>query len=327
MKKLFYLLLALTLAFSACNSGNQGQSQAQTTAAVSTDPSINLDLGSLMDLVKTSRDVNDIEVRLNQPGGINFCDIDNDGNVDYIRVVEYNNPPIVGYKFIAVTPNFEKQVATIEFNRSNNSAYAQGNPAYYGHNSYYNTQFTLTDWLILNYMFSPHVIYISPYHYGYYRPGYTRYRSVSRSAYYSSPRVSTTRYTTTKTVTSPSYNTNKANIDAKRQTLDNRSLSNQKSFKQDFKTRDANAAPVNSNGFKSKPASAPTASAAPKSSSSSSGKSSWGSSSSSSSGKSSSWGSSNSSSSGKSSSWGSSSSSSGRSSSSSSSGRSSGGRR
>jgi uncharacterized membrane protein YgcG len=240
-KHLFLLVCTIALLISACgpnNCPNNAYGQGQTVAVTSSDPSINLDLNALLDIVKTSRDANEIESRVNQPNGINYCDIDNDGQVDYIKVAEYQNGIKRGYNFYALTNNGDKQVAQVEFDNNTNTAFVQGNPSYYSYNNYYSTSFA-TDWLIWSYLYRPHVIYVSPYHYGYYRPGYYHYRTISRTSYYSRPAYSHYRSTQYKS------------IDNRRQTLNNRSLSNQKSFNRDFKVRDPNKK-VNASGFKSK---------------------------------------------------------------------------
>ena len=189
MKKLLFLLVC-TIIICACSPNQQNQNFSdQTSSSVSADPSINLDLQALMNLVKTSRDATDIERKLNQPYGINNCDLDNDGKVDYIKVVEYGNMPVVGYKFYATLQTGDKLVAQIELNKNSNTANIQGNPSYYGNNNNYQSSFTLTDWIILSYMFSPHSYYVSPYRYGYYGSYYSPYSCVSRSSYYSRPYV------------------------------------------------------------------------------------------------------------------------------------------
>jgi len=208
MKKLLFLLVC-TILIVACSPNQQDQNYSDmTSSSVNTDTSVNLDLQALMNLVKTSRDANEIERKLNQPYGINNCDLDHDGKVDFLKVVEYGNGSIVGYRFFDVLSSGDKQIAQIEINKNNSNASMQGNPAYYGNNNYYQSNFTLTDWIILSYMFSPHTCYYSPYHYGYYGSYYSPYRYSSRSSYYSRPYVVNKTTVVNKTVVINNHTTN-----------------------------------------------------------------------------------------------------------------------
>ena len=60
-----------------------------TVTANDSDAVTGLDLQAVGDLFKDSKNLDEFEKNLNDPdNGINNLDLDNDGNVDYIRAVE-----------------------------------------------------------------------------------------------------------------------------------------------------------------------------------------------------------------------------------------------
>ncbi len=171
----------------------------------------NLNLQALGELVKNSKNAQEIEEKLNVSGSINNLDLNGDGNVDYIKVTEYGDGNSKGFSFtVDLASNDSQEIATIEVNKgsSNVEMNIQGNEQLYGNNNHYNSSFGLTDLLIMNYLFSPyHRPYFSPYHYGYYPGFYHSYRAVPMVSYNS--RVSSITKTTTITKNSkPSVKSN-----------------------------------------------------------------------------------------------------------------------
>jgi VCBS repeat-containing protein len=324
MKKLFFTLVA-AIALTSCNNNpnyNQGQVvvnpyQAQTVNTVSVTPEVqnlgdNLNLQALGELVKNSTSAQDIENKLNQQGSINNLDLNNDGQVDYIKVTEYGSGNQRGFSFtVDVADGQTQEIATIEVAQGANNAQMniQGNQQLYGNNGYYQSSYSLTDLMIMSYLFRPHPYYYSPYHYGYYPSYYHSYRSRPYSSYRTSMTKTTSRTTitrttrpstTTRTIASPNANKSASSVTARAKSLSAPTRS-QKAF---TTTSTARRTPSTS-GFGTRSSSS-SASSSPRRSSSS-----WGGSSSSSSKSSGSgWGSSSRSSSRSSgSSWGSSSSS------------------
>jgi hypothetical protein len=310
MKQIFILLVSV-LTLVSCESSNQ-RSNVIVTAET---PNLGngLDLQALGEIVKNSTSAQEVENKLNQPNSINNLDLDGDGQVDYIKVTEYGSGSNRGFSFTVDTNDGSSQeIASVEINRVNNqqaNMSIHGNQNIYGHNSHYSSSFGLTDLLILNYLFNPHPVYVSPWRYGYYPNTYRRYTPVAHSNY--TNRVSSTtrttkitRTTVTKQSSSPNKHLSSASVNARTKSLAAPTTS-QKSF---TKTSTSNSRP-NTSGFKSSTSS----SSKPLSTSSSSSRSGgFGSSSKSSytpSKSSSSWGSSSSSKPKSSSSWGSSSSS------------------
>ena len=315
MKKLFISLVAV-LALTSCNQGNQGYNQGQVIVqpyqaqsaqpTVSVTPEVanlgdNLNLQALGELVKNSTSAQDIENKLNQSGSINNLDLNNDGQVDYIKVTEYGSGTQRGFSFTVDVANGQTQeVATIEVAQGSSNAQMniQGNQQLYGNNGYYQSSYSLTDLMIMHYLFAPHRPYYSPYHYGYYPSYYHSYRSTPYGSYRN--RMSTTTRTTTITrTTTPSTTTRtisspNANKSASSVTARAKSMAAPTTSQKAFTTTSAARQRPTTSGFGNRTASNTTSSRPVRSSSS------WGSSSSSSrrssgsgsSSRSSSWGSS-----------------------------------
>ena len=209
MKRLFIALIA-TLALTSCKDNNE-YDNAQGVVnqpTISVTPEVanlgdNLNLQALGELVKNSTSAQDIEDKLNSPNSINNLDLDNDGNVDYIKVTEYGSGNQRGFSFTVDLANSQSQeIATIEVNQGNDGAQmnVHGNQQLYGSGAHYQSHYSLTDLMIMHYLFAPHVYYHSPYHYGYYPRYYHPYRSTPYNSYRT--RVSTTTKTTRITRTS-----------------------------------------------------------------------------------------------------------------------------
>lgn len=315
MKKIF-LALACLVALSSCDS-NQNYRQGEVyvnepdviVTPTASNLGDNLNLQALGELVKTSTNAQDIENKLNTTGSINNLDLDGDGSVDYIKVTEYGTGDSRGFSFTVDLPNNEKQeIATIEIQKGANSAAMniQGNQQVYGNSAYYQSHYSLSDLMIMSYLFSYHSPYYSPYRYGYYPSYYHSYRSIPVTSY--NTRVSTTTRTSKITRTStPSSSLKSPNSSYVSKTVNTRSqsLANPTRSQKSFTKTSTSASRPSTSGFGNRKA---TASPSPSATSSSrTGASKFGSSSRSSSSRSSSMGSSSRSSSSRSSSFGSSS--------------------
>lgn len=282
MKKVLLLSLAI-IAMSCNNSSNQGQGQVYVNDVQPSQPSVtvtpevsnlgdNLDLQALGTIVQKSQNAQDIENALNSDGSINNLDLDGDGNVDYIKVTEYGSGNTRGFSFTVDLPNDQSQeVATIELNKNGNNAQMNinGNQQLYGQNNSYQSNISVSDLLIMSYLFSNHNYYHSPYRYGYYPNHYRSYRSVPVRSYSSRVTPYRTNTTITKTTTrttskiaSPNATKSSPVVSARVKSM-SAPTSSQRSFKST-----TNSKPVTS-GFKStKPSKYVTSSPRSKSSSS-----------------------------------------------------------
>ena len=177
MKNLFLLLSAITisLALFSCNPQpvaytNYSQAQSPQVDVQQTVPVQNFDAQGFGNLVKQNQNPQALENALNTPNnGINNMDLDNDGQADYLNVVE-NGP-----NQLSVVDN-NTNVCNVNISNVNNQAYVQivGVPTYCGQNYNYSYYSPMTSFLLWHYMFSHHSYYHSPYHYGYYPRTYHR---------------------------------------------------------------------------------------------------------------------------------------------------------
>jgi hypothetical protein len=145
------------------------------------DISYNLDLKAVASIFGDSRNLEEFEMKLNDyDSQISNLDLNNDGEVDYLRVIESheNNVHVVVIQAVLGRDIFQ-DVATIVVERDRNrKIYVQiiGDPYMYGHNYiiepvYYRTPFIYSYFWGRNYR-----AWHSPYYWGYY-PTYYRYRN------------------------------------------------------------------------------------------------------------------------------------------------------
>lgn len=273
------LAVACLVALSSCDHNNNGYNNGRVVVNepnVVVTPEVtnlgdNLDLQALGELVKSSNNAEDIENKLNTSGSINNLDLDGDGSVDYIKVTEYGDGNTRGFSFTVELAGGEKQeIATIDIEKGASTAAMniQGNQQIYGGNAYYQSHYSLSDLMIMHYLFTPHRYFYSPYHYGYYPSYYHSYRSTPVSAYRS--RVSSTTKTTkiTRTTTSnskvksPNSSYSSKKVSTRAQTLANPTRS-QKAF---TKTSSSKSKPSTS-GFGTKSSSSYKSSGSSRSSS------------------------------------------------------------
>jgi hypothetical protein len=284
MKKLLFMLSIATLIIS-CNEGkttNYNQRTVSITPEV-TNLGDNLNLQALGELVKNSDSAEDIENKLNSDGSINNLDLNDDGQVDYVNVREYEDGTNRGFSFTVDLPNNEKQeIATIDLSKVQNDAQMdiKGNEQLYGNNGYHQSRYSLSDVMIMSYLFSNHRPYYSPYHYGHYPRNYHTYQSVPRSSY--SSRISKTTKTTS-VIRTNKPSTSSSNKVSSNLTPRAKTLSAPKTSQKSFTTTSASRQKPKTSGFSnasktSKPSSS-FGSSSSRSKPSSSKSSSWGSSS------------------------------------------------
>jgi len=170
----FGMIFAFSL-FQTCSS----RSKPVSADVIAKEYAKGLDLKAVSELAKRSRDAADFEKRLNTPGEkVNNLDLNDDGNVDYIKVQEYGSGNERGFSLtVEVAPGKVQEVATIEFVRDGDRVAMQtsGNESMYGSGQHYHSSFGLGDMLLLSWLFSDRGgHYASPYGYGNYPPYYAR---------------------------------------------------------------------------------------------------------------------------------------------------------
>ena len=263
MRKIFSLVM-LVLVLASCNT--TGQNNVVVTSSQSTNNNIQVsaenipgfNVPAFANLVKTTANPQVLEQQINDvSSGLNTLDLDKDGNVDYLKVVERQNQLVV----IDEIPNNQITIATLNIT-PNGDVNVSGVPTYCGQNYNYHNHYSLTDAILLSYLLRPHPYYIPRYHYGYY-PSYYHRRTVvySRTRIISSPSYrSSVRTTTSYSRPTTSY--------SRPATPTRTSISNPTTSQRSFTPR--SSTPVRSGGFGSSSSSSSRSSFSSPSSSSSS---------------------------------------------------------
>ena len=135
-----------------------------------------LDLDAVTALARKSKDAESFERLLNsQAEAVNNIDLNDDGKVDYINVTEYGSGDRRGFSLTTeMSPGKIQEIATIDFQKEGENAVIQttGNPSLYGPGNYHHSSFSMTDALLMAWLFSNRSSYASPYGYGNYPPSY-----------------------------------------------------------------------------------------------------------------------------------------------------------
>ena len=157
-----------------------------------------LDLQAVGELFKEAETLEDFEQALNDPEtGVNNLDLNEDGDVDYIRILEEAEGETRVIILQAALGEDEFQdVATIEVEKSaedNVQMQVHGNAALYGPDVYYAPAVVhVHQWAMLGWLYrASWRPYRSVYYWGHYPRGWRRYRAVHVNVY--RPRVA--RYT------------------------------------------------------------------------------------------------------------------------------------
>lgn len=176
--KIVILVLAL------CSSYFTMQAQQRvrtTTRATSYDISDNLDLDAVSSIFAESRDLEDFEYRLNDPDNrISNLDLNGDGYVDYLRVVETTSDRS---SLVVVQAVLDKDVyqdvATIEIDRGQSGRHriqVVGDPWIYGPDYIIEPVFARTP-LIFSFFWGPrYITWNSPFYWGYYPRWFYSYK-------------------------------------------------------------------------------------------------------------------------------------------------------
>lgn len=196
--KIVILVLVLSTSFFTL----QAQRRVVTTArATSYDISDNLDLDAVASIFGDSENLEDFERRLNDPENrISNLDLNQDGYIDYLRVLENSSDrnSLVVVQAV-LDEDIYQDVATIEIERlSNNNHRIQivGDSFIYGSNYIIEPVYVRTP-LIFSFFWGPRYIsYHSPYYWGYYPTYFHYYRPYSTFKYHRHLHVHINRYNT-----------------------------------------------------------------------------------------------------------------------------------
>lgn len=149
-----------------------------------------LDLAAVGELFKNSKDIEEFEAGLNDPKkGINNLDLDENGEVDFIRVLdEANGDTHVLVLQVPLGENEYQDVATVEIDKGDSDDYnfqLHGNADIYGPNYYViPANVHVRTWPIVTWIYRPaYRPYISPFSYRVYPAWYRPFRPVSVTVY------------------------------------------------------------------------------------------------------------------------------------------------
>ncbi len=201
MKTLTVTLAAALLLFGYCPLTAQ---EDVTIVAPTSEAAKGLDLKAVSELFKEAKDLEEFEKALNDPEtGVNNLDLDGNGEVDYIRVVEQaaDDARLIILQVPLGKDEFQ-DVATIEVEKTGNEAYSmqvRGNEVIYGPDYYVApVSVHIHTWPLITWMYAPyHRPYRSRFYFGFYPPWWRPYRPVTVSVY----RTRTVRFTTRTTFT------------------------------------------------------------------------------------------------------------------------------
>lgn len=195
--KIVILVLALSTSFFSL----QAQRRVVTARATSYDISDNLDLDAVASIFGDSENLEDFERRLNDPDSrISNLDLNQDGYIDYLRVLENSSDR---NSLVVVQAVLDKDVyqdvASIEIERlSNNNHRIQivGDSYIYGSNYIIEPVFVRTP-IIFSFFWGPRYSpWQSPYYWNYYPRWYSYYRPYSPFKYHKHIYVHINRYNT-----------------------------------------------------------------------------------------------------------------------------------
>ena len=179
------ILFVLVLGFASVSIFSQ---DVTTVEALSSDISDNLDLNAVASIFGESEDLADFEMKLNDPNlQISNLDLNGDGEVDYLRVVETSEQSTHLIAIQAVIGEGQYQdVATIEVEKDNNgesTVQVVGDVYMYGPDYIIQPVYVQRP-VIVTYFYTPYYNpYYSPYYWGYYPPYYDPWNPYSPYVY------------------------------------------------------------------------------------------------------------------------------------------------
>ncbi|MFD1315772.1 hypothetical protein [Namhaeicola litoreus] len=189
-----------------------------TIEAANADISDNLDLEAVASIFGESKDIEDFERRLNDPKiQINNLDLNNDGEVDYLRVMETasGNVHTLSIESVLAKDQYQ-QVATIDVvkDKSNKTqVQVVGNVDMYGPNYYINPVYPVVPVFFTFFWMATYRPWYSPWYWGYHPPYWNPWRPYSPYAYRSNVHVHINIHNT--------YNYNNVRINNSRNTINN----------------------------------------------------------------------------------------------------------
>ncbi|RKY79464.1 hypothetical protein DRQ07_06360 [candidate division KSB1 bacterium] len=203
-----------------------------TIITPSTEIGEQLDLQAVSELFKDAENLEEFERALNDPdNGVNNLDLDEDGHVDFIRVVEEMSGDV--HVIILQVPLGEddfQDIATIEIEKSgdNYNMQVRGNEVIYGVDYYVvPTYVHIYTWPIIGWIYRPlYRPYRSIYYFGYYPRWWRPYPHVTINVYHTrivryrrAPVFTVTRVSRVRAVNRVHYKPRSSTVVTKRVTV------------------------------------------------------------------------------------------------------------
>ncbi len=224
MKQRFVISATLLLLFvSYCPVSAQ---EDVTIVAPTSEAAEGLDLKAVSELFKNSENPEEFEKALNDPElGINNLDLDENGEVDFIRVVEkVGDDTHVIILQVPLAENEFQDVATIEVEKTSDNGYnmqVHGNEVIYGVDYYVAPTYVhIHTWPIITWIYRPvYRPYRSVFYFGFYPRWWRPYRPVTINVYRTRTVKLTSRTTFTVTKASRVTSVTKVNYKPRSSTL------------------------------------------------------------------------------------------------------------
>lgn len=198
------LAVAMTVVLMAFVFGRLSAQEEVTIVAPTSEAAEGLDLQAVSELFKDAESLEAFEKALNDPDvGVNNLDLDDNGEVDYIRVVEeVADDTHVIILQVPLAENEFQDVATIEVEKAGDEEYnmqVHGNAIIYGVDYYVApAPVRIHVWPIFGWLYRPYYRpYRSVFHFGYYPRWWRPHRPVAVHVY----RTRTVRFTKRATFT------------------------------------------------------------------------------------------------------------------------------
>ncbi len=207
MKRKSTLLISVVILVLGCQ-GAYAMRQETAVVAPASEAAEGLDLSAVGELFRNSKNLEEFEAGLNDPKkGINNIDLDGNGEVDFIRVLEeVEGDTHVIVMQVPLGEDEYQDVATLEIEKKGDDDYnfqLRGNPDIYGPDYYVvPAGVYVRTWPIVGWIYQPvYRPYVSPFRYNVYPVWYRPFRPVSVTVYRSRTvnYVGRTSFTVTRT--------------------------------------------------------------------------------------------------------------------------------
>lgn len=233
MKNRLTILFTLMVFVGLPGKAAQAQEEQVTVIAPASEAAEGLDLNAVGEIFKDSKTLEEFEKALNDPDvGINNLDLDDNGEVDFIRVVEeVQEETHVIILQVPLGKDEYQDVATIEIAKNADEDYSlqiHGNEVIYGVDYYVQpTHVHIHTWPLITWIYRPaYRPYRSVFYFGFYPRWWRPYHPVTVNVYHTRTMkftnratFRTTRTSSVKSVTRVNYKPRSSSLVRKKTTV------------------------------------------------------------------------------------------------------------